>query len=88
MGLLDGTDRAPPKTVDAEDSNGKKTVEEDPAYLTWIARDQQVLRVLLDSLSPDILTHVLGMDSTFQAWSSITTMFSSANRSKVQHLRS
>ena len=37
MGLLDGTDRAPPKTVDAEDSNGKKTVEENPAYLTWIS---------------------------------------------------
>jgi hypothetical protein len=40
MGLLDGTDRAPPKTIDGEDSEKKKIQVENPAYIAWIARDQ------------------------------------------------
>ena len=59
---------------------------ENPAYLAWIARDQKVLHFLLNSLSPDILSHVLGMESTAEVWATINSMFSSALRSKVQHL--
>jgi hypothetical protein len=88
MGLLDGTDRALPKTVETEDAKKKKIMVPNPAYAAWMARDQHVLRFLLNSLSPDILSHVLGMDSTTEAWAGITTMFASASRSKVQHLRS
>ena len=88
MGLLDGTDRAPPKTIEVEDSAQKKSMVDNPAYLAWVARDQQVLRFLLNLLSPDILSHVLGMDSTIEAWSVLSKMFSTASRTKVQHLRS
>ena len=38
MGLLDGSDRAPQKTVDVEDSNKKKIIVDNPDYLAWIAR--------------------------------------------------
>ena len=86
MGLLDGTDRMPSKTLEVEDSEQKKSIVENPAYLVWMSRDQQVLRFLLNSLSPDILSHVLGMDSTAEAWAAITGMFSTASRTKVQHL--
>jgi hypothetical protein len=41
---------------------------------------------LLNSLSPDILSHVLAMDSTTGVWAAINTMFTSAYRSKVNHL--
>jgi hypothetical protein len=88
MGLLDGTDRAPAETMETEDENKNKISMENPAYATWIARDQQVLRFLLNSLSPGILSHVIGVDSTAEAWSIIDNMFKTAARSKVQHLHS
>jgi hypothetical protein len=68
MGLLDGSDEAPPKTGEAKDSNKGKIQVSNPAYVTWIARDQLVMRWLLNSLSPDVLSHVLGVDSTASAW--------------------
>ena len=63
MGLLDGTDRAPPKLVDALDADKNPIRKENPDYVAWIARDQQVLRFLLNSLTPEILSHVLGAES-------------------------
>lgn len=88
MGLLDGSDSAPPETLETEDSNNKKVTVENPAYSAWVARDQQVLRFLLNSLSPDILSHVLGVETTAEAWSTIDKMFKTAARSKIQLLRS
>jgi hypothetical protein len=87
LGLFDGTDSAPPKTLDSEDADKNKVKVPNPAYSAWLARDQQVLRFLLNSLSPDILSHVLDVHSTAEAWKTITSMFASASRSKVQHLR-
>jgi hypothetical protein len=88
MGLLDGSDRAPPEILEVEDDKGKKVQMENPAYAAWIKRDQLVLKFLLNSLSPDILSHVLGVESTAEAWSTIDGMFKTAARSKIQHLRS
>ena len=88
MGLLDGTDRAPPKLVDALDADKNPIRKENPDYVAWIARDQQVLRFLLNSLTPEILSHVLGAESTACAWAAINGMFQTASRTKAQHLRS
>jgi hypothetical protein len=88
MGLLDGSDHAPPEIMEVEDDKGKKIQVENPAYAAWIERDQLVLKFLLNSLSPDILSHVLGVESTAEAWSTIDGMFKTAARSKIQHLRS
>jgi hypothetical protein len=87
MGLILGTDKAPPETLE-EDENKKLIEVPNPAYDTWIARDQQVLRFLLNSLSPNILSHVLSAESSAEAWSMIDGMFKTAARSKTQHLRS
>jgi hypothetical protein len=88
MGLLDGSDRAPPEIMEVEDDKGKKVQVKNPAYAAWIERDQLVLKFLLNSLSPDILSHVLGVESTAEAWSTIDGMFKTVARSKIQHLRS
>ncbi|XP_071678218.1 uncharacterized protein [Lolium perenne] len=87
MGLILGTDKAPPETLE-EDENKKLIEVPNPAYDTWIARDQQVLRFLLNSLSPNILSHVLSAESSAEAWSMIDGMFKTAARSKTQHLQS
>jgi hypothetical protein len=87
MALLDGTDAAPAKTIEAEDAEKKKVVIENPAYVGWLARDQQVLRFLLNTLSPDIRSHLLDVSSTAEAWSAINAMFKTASCTKAQHLR-
>jgi hypothetical protein len=38
-------------------------------------------------LSPEILAHVIDHDTTVAVWSTITSMFSSASKSKASHLR-
>jgi hypothetical protein len=87
MALLDGTDTAPAKTIEVEDAEKKKIMVENPAYVGWLAQDQQVLRFLLNTLSPDILSHLLDVSSTAEAWSAINSMFKTASRTKAQHLR-
>jgi hypothetical protein len=82
-GLLDGTDRAPSETMEVEDEKGKKVEVENPTYAAWIERDQLVLKFLLNSLSPNILSHVLGVESTAEAWSTIDGTFKTVARSKI-----
>ena len=86
FGLLDGTDAAPPKILETT-NDGKKASMPNPAYATWIARDQFVQGWLNESLSPDILAHVLDKTSTAETWAIISAMFASASKAKVSHLR-
>jgi hypothetical protein len=61
MGLLDGSDAAPAKTltVDNVDKTKEPTIVPNPEYGAWVARDQLVLHYLVNSLSREILMHVL-----------------------------
>jgi hypothetical protein len=43
MGLLDGSDCAPAKTIEVHDSNKQTIQVEKPSYVAWIAKDQMVL---------------------------------------------
>jgi hypothetical protein len=45
-----------------------------------------VLRFLLNTLSPEIPSHLLDVISTAEAWSGINSMFTTASRTKAQHL--
>jgi hypothetical protein len=85
LSLIDGSDKAPQETMEVEDDNdAKKTVTVDnPAYDHWIARDQQVLWFLLNTLSPDILADVIGLESSAEVWATITAMFSSQNKQRI-----
>jgi hypothetical protein len=58
MPLLEGTDRAPSKLIEVEYVDKKKVTVDNPAYAAWMAKDQQVLRFLLNTLSPDNLSHL------------------------------
>jgi hypothetical protein len=42
FGLLDGSDTAPVKKMEALDDAGKKVSMPNPDYATWVARDQFV----------------------------------------------
>ena len=86
-GLLDGSDVAPPKTVQREQTDKTVTTEPNPLYAQWISKDQQVLSHLLNSLSTEILAQVASKETTFDLWTAITTLFSSQSQSRITNLR-
>ena len=88
LALVEGSEDAPEEYLEVEDDNKKKIKIENPDYLTWIARDQQVLRFIINSLSPDVLAHVIGLESSADVWSAINALVSSKSRSRIQQLRS
>ncbi|KAK1695727.1 hypothetical protein QYE76_012424 [Lolium multiflorum] len=88
-GLLDGTDIAPPKLLEA--ANPEKDKEPimvpNPQYKAWLSRDQKVLGYLLKSLSKEVLMHVLRMEHATDVWKAVEQMFVSQSVSKVTNLR-
>lgn len=49
----------PPATNTTTDKEGKKTAVINPEFTAWMAMDQQVLIVLLGTLTDDVLVDVL-----------------------------
>jgi hypothetical protein len=89
LGLLDGTDAAPDETLvitPADKDNPAKTAP-NPAYDTWISRDQIVLAYLLQSLSSEVLPHVHRIEHAAGVWQAIEEMFASQSQAKVTNLR-
>jgi len=76
MGYLDGSKKAPAKTIEVEKADKTKEIVVNSAYTQWVAQDQTVLRYLLNSLSKEVLQHVLSKTTAFGVWT-IETMFSS-----------
>jgi hypothetical protein len=88
-GLLNGTDIASAKTVEEEDEDKKKIGQvPNPAYTAWVSWDQMVVSFLVNSLTPEILAHVLDLDTSAEIWRVITSMCTAQSRARVQHLRS
>lgn len=91
LGLLDGTDVAPPPmlTVEATAQDTDKTAKTvpNPAYATWLARDQLVLSYLFGSISPGVMAHVMRLEHSAGVWKALETMFASLSTSKITNLR-
>jgi hypothetical protein len=88
LDLVEGVDKAPAETLDAEDANGKKLTIANPEYESWIARDEQVLRWLLNALSPDVLAHVIGLETSAEVWASLNSHVAAKSKTRIQQLRS
>jgi hypothetical protein len=89
MGLLDGSDAAPAKTmiVANMDKTKEPTTVPNPEYGAWVARDQFVLHYLVNPLSREILIHVLRIEHAAGMWSAVEEMFASQSQSKITNLR-
>jgi hypothetical protein len=87
MGLLDGTDDAPAKTVEIDDLDGKKAIVPNSEYAVWLARDQTLMSYLVKGLDMDLLSQVVGSEHASDLWSTIEGLFTSQSRSRVNMLR-
>ena len=86
-GLLDNSDAAPSRMVEITKADKTTALEPNPLYGPWIAKDQQVLSYLLNSMSPEILAQVVGKDSTYELWTTVTNLFASQSQSRITNLR-
>ena len=86
MGLLDGSDSPPSKTLEVDDGEKKKVVT-NPAYSSWHVRDQHVLGFLLKSMTQDILAQVLDLEHAADVWGAIAALYSSQSKARVNMLR-
>ncbi|KAK1686549.1 hypothetical protein QYE76_047397 [Lolium multiflorum] len=91
IGLLDGSDAAPPETMTveatAQDADKSAKSVPNPAYATWLARDQMVLSYLLGSISPGVMPHIMRLEHAAGVWKALETMFASHSQSKITNLR-
>ena len=85
-GLLDGTDAAPPTTVEQQKSDKTMEVVPNPLYAPWLSKDQQVLSYLMNSLSKEVLAQFVGKENTYDLWTGITTLFASQSQSPHHQL--
>ena len=70
MGYLDGTTPTPSKTLEVE-KDSKKQIIANPDYDSWIAKDQQVLGYLFNSVQKEVLAQVATQDTAAAAWSAL-----------------
>jgi hypothetical protein len=86
LGLLDGTNPAPPQQIASSNVAGADLVH-NPDYDKWFNLDQQVLSRLLSTMTEDILRDVIDASTSMEAWDKLQRMFGSATRARVVQLR-
>ena len=76
MGILEGKIPAPPQLIEVENAEKKKEKVPNPEYVSWLAKDQQLLGYLINSLGKDVLAQVATIESAAQLWEALEKMFS------------
>ena len=73
----------PPISTQLDDHGG---ITVNPAYQTWHRQDQQVLSLIVTSLSESVISCVVGKNTAKEAWSALLKHCSSTNPSRIMHL--
>jgi hypothetical protein len=83
QGLVDGSDYCPPQFINNDEGNRITN----PAYVTWQRKDQLLLSWIISCLTPSIVSSMYGVNTSFQAWTTLATKFASQSKSRISHLR-
>ena len=86
MGILDGSSPAPPKVLSVE-KDGKAEEKPNPAYEVWVARDQQLLGHLLNSINKEVLAQVATLTTSAEVWATLEGSFAAQSHARVTNLR-
>jgi len=68
MGILDGSLVQPSPLIHVKKADRSEEEVENPAHITWIAQDQQLLAYLLSSMTSEILVQVSSHEHVAQLW--------------------
>jgi hypothetical protein len=85
--LLTGDDFAPDKHLVITNPDKSTSSTPNPAYTSWVARDQAILSYLLSSLTRETLLHVYRCMTAAQAWGTLAKLYSSQMRARSVNTR-
>ncbi|XP_072147987.1 uncharacterized protein [Setaria viridis] len=86
MGILDGSSKAPAKTMTVEKADKSKEEVLNPAYEAWQVQDQQLLSYIVNSLTKNVLVSVAMVTTTAEAWAALETMYSARSHARLINL--
>uniref|UniRef100_A0A2N9EX53 Reverse transcriptase Ty1/copia-type domain-containing protein n=1 Tax=Fagus sylvatica TaxID=28930 RepID=A0A2N9EX53_FAGSY len=82
---IDGSVQKPSQyLVDAE---GNLTTRANPSFLSWKKRDKALLTLIYSTLSPPVLSMVVGLNSAQEVWNTLETRFTSTAPANVLNLK-
>uniref|UniRef100_A0A2N9IDE7 CCHC-type domain-containing protein n=1 Tax=Fagus sylvatica TaxID=28930 RepID=A0A2N9IDE7_FAGSY len=82
---IDGSVQKPSQYL--VDSAGILTTGVNPSFLSWKKRDKALLTLIYSTLSPPVLSMVVGLHSAQEVWSTLETRFTSTARANVLNLK-
>jgi hypothetical protein len=82
---IDGSVQKPSQYL--VDAVGNLTTRANPSFLSWKKRDKALLTLIYSTLSPLVLSMVVGLNSTQEVWSTLETRFTSTARANVLNLK-
>jgi hypothetical protein len=87
FGFLDGSIAEPAKTIKTKDKDGEEVTISNPEYVHWVAQDQIVLGFLVRNMAREVLTQVVGLNTSAAVWEAVVEMFAAQSESRIVHLR-
>lgn len=81
-----GSTPEPPKKIKVVKADNKEVVH-NPEYDSWVAKDQQLLSYLLNSLTKEALAPVAIAITLAEAWKALEEMFSAHSKARITNLR-
>uniref|UniRef100_A0A2N9H369 CCHC-type domain-containing protein n=1 Tax=Fagus sylvatica TaxID=28930 RepID=A0A2N9H369_FAGSY len=83
--FVDGTVPSPSRFL--TDEEGNLTSEANPEFRLWNTRDQALLTLINSTLSPPVLSMVVGQNSAQAVWKTLEQRFTSTSRANVLNLK-
>lgn len=86
VGYIDGSTKAPAKELTVGEGDAAKKVP-NADYAQWAAQDQQVYGFIFNSLSREVMAHVLNTNTARELYEAIVAMFSARTRARTVNTR-
>jgi hypothetical protein len=68
-------------------ADGSFTTGANPSFLSWKKRDKALLTLIYSTLSPPVLSMVVGLNSAQEVWNTLEQRFTSTARANVLNLK-
>ena len=78
--FVDGTAAAPPQHLPNSSALN-------PEFIQWRRKDRLILSWIYSSLSPELMSQIVGMTTTASAWAALQTFYSSSSNARILQLR-
>ena len=76
---IDGTKKCPPKEIRYGEAN--------PEFIKWRRLDRLILSWIYSTLTPDIMSQIVGYESSHEAWIALQRIFFASSKARIMQLR-